>query len=129
MFEEAWKRNCARTCSSRGTLRTDGTVRISGDLETGASVRAGARLAVRGRAGHGVAVVALGAALAVVAGRVVLARALARLGVADVGVVVAAARDAPGERTAVVLVVEAILAHLAELALVAARAVAPRDRS
>ena len=59
--------------------------------------------------------------------RVVLALALARLRVADVRVIVAAARDAPGEGAAVVLVVVTGLAQLAELALVSFRALAPLD--
>ena len=59
--------------------------------------------------------------------RVVLALALARLGVADVRVVVATAGDAPGEGAAVVLVVVAGLTQLAELALIPFRTLAPLD--
>ena len=58
---------------------------------------------------------------------VVLTLALARLGVADVGVAVAAAGHAPREGAPVVLVVVARLAQLAELALVSFRALAPLD--
>ena len=59
--------------------------------------------------------------------RVVLALALARLGVADVRVVVATAGYAPGEGAAVVLVVVAGLTQLAELALIPFRTLAPLD--
>ena len=56
------------------------------------------------------------ALLAVVPVRVVLARALAGLDVADGGVAVTLARDAPVERAVVVLVVVALRAQLAVLA-------------
>ena len=115
------------TCSSSGTFCADGTVRVALDLDAGPAVGTGARCAVVLRPEEGVAVEPLGAPLAVVARRVVLALALARLGVADVRVVVATAGYAPGEGAAVVLVVVAGLTQLAELALIPFRTLAPLD--
>ena len=115
------------TCSPRGALRADGAVGVAGHLDAGAAVGAGAGRAVVVQPQEGVAVEALGAPLAVVARRVVLALALARLRVADVGVAVAAAGHAAREGAPVVLVVVARLAQLAELALVALGALATLD--
>ena len=115
------------TCSSCGTLCTYGAVRVALNLNARPAVGAGAGCAVVLRPQESVAVESLGAPLAVVPRRVVLALALARLRVADVRVIVAAARDAPGEGAAVVLVVVTGLAQLAELALVSLRALATFD--
>ena len=115
------------TCSPRGALRADGAVGVAGHLDAGAAVGAGAGRAVVVQPQEGVAVEPLGAPLAVVARRVVLALALARLRVADVGVAVAAAGHAAREGAPVVLVVVARLAQLAELALVALGALATLD--
>ena len=115
------------TCPSSGTLRANGTVRVALNFDAGPAVGARAGRAVALRAQQRVAVEALGAPLTVVPRGVVLALALACLRVADVRVAVAAARDAPGERAAVVLVVVTGLAQLAELALVPFRALATLD--
>ena len=65
------------TSPTGGALDTDRGIRVSGNFEAGATVRAGAGLAVVGGSDQRVAVEALGAPLAVVAVGVVEAGALA----------------------------------------------------
>lgn len=96
--------------------------RLVGQLHARSVVRTRAALAVVRRSEQSVSVEAPRALVAGVAGSVVLANALARLRVADVGVFVAVARDARHERAAPSRTVPiARRARLAELAQIAFR--------